>query len=179
MKDFNTWYSELVSDEKWHETMSMLHRGKDLKEGAKIIYGEYVSDPNNFNQPIKEHRRHLHYKMLKQPIAPLRHEFVEQKKEEPKTAFASNEEREKYLNEWLGLLKQSKTYVPPKMTHSEIVEEGGWLPKKKEIGYDKDYIHEWRKKVAKFQEMTVRERHPDWTEEQIQARLIELRTAFL
>jgi hypothetical protein len=176
MKDYTTWYNELISDQIWYEHMSMIHRNKDFAEVSKIMYGEYVSDPVRFKDSMSEQRKHLHYKLFRSK--PAEKKTVVEKLPEFKSAvnvdYLKGEERDKYLEEMKNNLKGTKTYIPPKMSHKEIIEEGDWLPKKKEIAYDPDYYHEWKQKLMKFQEMTIRERHPDWTEEQIKTKIYEL-----
>lgn len=61
------------------------------------------------------------------------------------------------------------------ITEKEIKEEGRERPKKMEyVSPAQDYMNEWIEKVRIAQERTVRERHPEMNEEQIQARLKEL-----
>ncbi len=61
------------------------------------------------------------------------------------------------------------------ITEKEIKEEGRERPKKKEyVSPAQDYVNDWREKVRIFQERTVRERHPEMTEDQIRERLKEL-----
>lgn len=91
---------------------------------------------------------------------------------------AAPEVREKYLNEWAEKLKATETTfvgVVPKLTAAEIESEGQVEPKKPTYIPDEAYYYESKKRRYEFQEKTVRERHPEWSEEEIQARLKELR----
>lgn len=41
--DFSYWESQ--TDEKWRETMAMIHKGKDVDGAMKEAFGYLVSDP--------------------------------------------------------------------------------------------------------------------------------------
>jgi hypothetical protein len=89
---------------------------------------------------------------------------------------APPEVREKYLKEWVDSLKEAgDKYHVPVLTAEEIQSEGQVEPKKPTYVPDEAYYYESKKRRYEFQEKTVRERHPEWTEEQVQARLKELR----
>lgn len=54
------------------------------------------------------------------------------------------------------------------MTHKQIAEEGDWLPKKKKVPFDPNYIYEHQKKMRECQRKIVRDRHPELTDEEIE-----------
>jgi hypothetical protein len=62
------------------------------------------------------------------------------------------------------------------ISQQEINAEGQERPKASEYQMPSaEWLEQRKKERYEFQEKTVRERHPEWTEEQIQARLKELR----
>lgn len=134
MKDFETWYLEIASDQRWVETMQMMHKGKSLRKAAQIVYGDAVSDSATFERvPMAERRRHIHYKLAKMPYdntAPVLQQEDTQEVKETGPPL-TGEERDKALQEWLKVVRESKIVNgAPKMTYKEIADEGDWLPKK-------------------------------------------------
>lgn len=82
-----------------------------------------------------------------------------------------------WLGEWQEAVNGGMKEVP-KLSEDEIKNEGQEKPKRKIHEYNASEaeirMREHLEKIFQAQELTVRERHPDWNEEQIQARLIEL-----
>lgn len=133
MTDFESWYKELISEERWHETMQMQHRGKDLKEAARIVYGDVISDSQVFARtPIAEHRRFVHYKAAKMPVkqqAPVLQQV--EVKENKDWKPASPEHVDKCVAEFDAMIKDAPMLNAfPRIGYKQSVEEGGWLPKK-------------------------------------------------
>lgn len=84
------------------------------------------------------------------------------------------------LEEWKqSINKQDGFKSVPQLTEDEIIAEGQEKPKRKVHPYNESeaqiMLREAREKLWRYQEMTVRERHPDWTEEQILERCAELK----
>lgn len=82
--------------------------------------------------------------------------------------------------EWLNAVNKNDGFKEvPKLTEEEINAEGQEKPKRKVHPYNESeaqiMLREAREKLWRYQEMTVRERHPDWTEEQILERCAELK----
>jgi len=173
MKDFNSWYKELISDPVFMEFVNMRHKNKSVKDAAEIVYGDYVST-GDFPQ-MGLARRHVHYKLEKMPIKiqPVQ-THQEEKKIEPTLPSMDHEAWNKKMEEWKESLAQVEFVRPQRMTRQEIMEEGDWLPKKKELAYDKEYYYEHKKRLVVCIEKTVRERHPEWDEYQIMERVKEL-----
>lgn len=179
MKDFETWYKELTSDEKWLDTMQMIHRYKPIKDVALLVYGIAVSENSGLDD-MQEHRKHVHNKLAKtavkvQNIIQTHQPKVEEPKEEPKN-IATNEQRDFWLNQLKEQLSKIQTKPVIKLTNKQIAEEGGWIPKKRAVGFDPGYAPEHFKKLRECQEKTVRDRHPEFTEEEIQAYVDKLNT---
>jgi len=171
MKDFESWYLELTSDERWLETMQMIHKYKPIKDVAMLVYGIAVSEGINLSD-MSEHRKHVHNKLAKTPIKIQNivqtHQPKEEPKQEPQHPIATPEQRDHWLNIFKDELSKIETKPVIKLTHKQIAEEGGWIPKKRAVGYDPGYAPEHFKKLRECQEKTVRDRHPEFTEEQVQ-----------
>lgn len=78
----------------------------------------------------------------------------------------------KWLDEIESL--EGKAVLP--MTDEEIKKEGQEDPAKKIHLTDHAYLEDHRRRVQHYQELTVRERHPEWTDEQVKERLAELKS---
>jgi len=76
---------------------------------------------------------------------------------------------------WKDEIDSIKSNPVIKMTSDEIEKEGQVRPAKKVyVSPEQNYINQADQQLKHFQELTVRERHPEWNEEQIQERLKEL-----
>lgn len=168
---FEDFYKALTADERWFETMSMIHKYKPFKDVALLVYGTAVGE-GTLDIDIKEHRNHVHNKLAKTPvkiqnIVQTHQPKTEETQEQPKE-IATPEQRDYWLNQFKEKLAKIETKPVIKLTHKQIAEEGGWLPKKRAVGFDPGYALEHYKKLRECQEKTVRDRHPEFTEEQIQ-----------
>jgi hypothetical protein len=76
---------------------------------------------------------------------------------------------------WLDEITSFPTRAIIPMSEEEMELKGQERPVKPKYVTDAAYLNEHREKIFKFQEMTVRERHPEMNEEQIQEKLAELR----
>lgn len=65
MKDFETWLTELISDQRWHELSSMHHRDETFKTCAKKVYMQGVAD--GIFKPVQEARKHVYNIICKTP----------------------------------------------------------------------------------------------------------------
>lgn len=130
---FEDWYKLLISEERWYETMQMQHRGKDLKEAARIVYGDVISDSQVFARtPIAEHRRFVHYKAAKMPVKQQAPQLQQvDVKENKEWKPASPEHVDKCVAEFDAMMKDAPmNNAFPRIGYKQAVEEGGWLPKK-------------------------------------------------
>lgn len=100
-----------------------------------------------------------------------------------KIIIPENSERD-WLSEWQKAVKESEGFKSvPHLTDDEIKDEGQAEPKRKVYHYNESEaqiaLREAREKLWVWQELTVRERHPDWTEEEIKFRCDELKETTL
>lgn len=87
---------------------------------------------------------------------------VEIKAPEPLTG----EEREKWIKAWNESLGPGFK-APPKLSKDEVAKEGQADPPKPVYHRDPVLIEEHRKKVQEAREKIIRERHPEFTDEQV------------
>lgn len=169
---FEDFYKSLTEDEQWHETMQMIHKYKPFKDVCLLVYGTAVGE-GTLNIDIKEHRNHVHNKLAKTPvkiqnIVQTHQPKVEEPKQEPKD-IATPEQRDFWLNRFKEKLAKIETKPVVKLTHKQIAEEGGWIPKKRAVGFDPGYAPEHYKKLRQCRFKTVKDRHPEMSDEEIEA----------
>jgi len=109
--------------------------------------------------------------------------LMKEKDEHYKTIVPENSERD-WLTEWQNAVNQADGFKSvTQLTEEEINAEGKEKPKRHVYRYDESEaeirLREAYEKLWEFQELTVRERHPDWTEEEIKHRLEELKNEIL
>lgn len=80
---------------------------------------------------------------------------------------------------WLKSIEQVEVAKPVRpMTEQEIIEEGQEKPKKKDYRFNLSEAQikykQHQENLRRCQEMTIRERHPEWSDEQVTKRLNEL-----
>lgn len=152
MIDFETWYTELISDQIWFEPASMAHKPETFKQAARKVYMQCVADGQI--KPVQESRKHVYNIVCKiPPDAKAKTWFMEelQKREEAKKNEnwkpVTAEEREKWLKKWKESINKLQTVsAMPRLSYKELAEEGGILPPKpapyptttKEEAYVKD-----------------------------------------
>jgi len=168
---FDEFYKALIADERWYETMQMIHKYKPFNDICLLVYGTAVGE-GTLKDDIKEHRNHVHNKLAKTAIKVQNivqtHQPEEPKQIEEPKEYATPEQRDFWLEKMKEELSKIVTKPVIKLTNKQIAEEGGWIPKKRAVGYDPGYAPEHFKKLRECQEKTVRDRHPEFTEEQIQ-----------
>jgi hypothetical protein len=116
------------------------------------------------------------YKILEDQLMKERDEYY-------KIVLPVNSERD-WLAEWQNAVNQSDGLkLVPKLSDEEINDEGQPKPKPKVYRFDESEaeirLREHHEKLWNHQEQSVRERHPEFTEEQIQTRLKELKETIL
>lgn len=116
------------------------------------------------------------YKVVEKKLMDERDEYY-------KTFVPENSERD-WLAEWQDAVnKGDGMKLVPHLTDDEINEEGKEKPKRKVYRYNESeaeiMLREHHEKLWQLQERTVRERHPEFTEEEIQARLLQLKNTIL
>src|SRR5688572_7052168 len=138
MKDFETWFTDLISDERWHELSSMHHKPETFKACAKKVYMQGVAD--GVFKPVQEARKHVYNIICKTPGdkpkgKPWHEIALEKKLQEDATKNewqpASPENVDKYVKEIQEIISQSPMMNSmPRVGYKQSIEEGGWLPKK-------------------------------------------------
>lgn len=122
-------------------------------------------------------------KYLDEKYRVLETQLMKERDDHYKPVVPENSERD-WLAEWQNALDQfehSKAVRP--ITDDEIKNEGKAKPQRDVYAYNASeaeiMLRESREQLWKFQEMAVRERHPEFTEEQIKARCEELKNYIL
>lgn len=136
MTDFETWYSELTSDQIWFEPASMAHKPETFKQAARKVYMQCVADGQI--KPVQESRKHVYNIVCKvPPDAKAKTWFREelQKREEAKKQESwqpvTEEERDQWLKKWKESISKLQTQsAVPRISYKELAEEGGILPPK-------------------------------------------------
>lgn len=110
-------------------------------------------------------------------------DLMKQKDEFYKAVIIEESSRDRF-EEWKQSVNQfDGVKAVAKLTDEEIEAEGQEKPKRQVYPYNESdaeiRLRETHEKLWVMQERTVRERHPEWTEEQIQARLKELKETIL
>lgn len=113
----------------------------------------------------------------------LEEQLMKEKDDYYKIVTPENSERD-WLKEWQDAVNNSDGFKPVRpMSQEEIKAEGQVDAKDKVYVFNESEaqikLRETHDRLWTFQEMTVRERHPEWTEEQIQERLKELKETVL
>jgi hypothetical protein len=118
-------------------------------------------------------------KYLDEKYRVIEETLVRQKDEFYKNYVPVNSERD-WLAEWQKALpKDDGVQSVPRLTEKEIDEEGQEKPKRPVYQFNESEaqikLRETRERIYACQEQAIRERHNDWSEDQIQQRLKELR----
>jgi hypothetical protein len=188
MRTFESFYSDLISDEQWFEFASKNHKLETFKLCAERVYAVLLSDPVMMDvTPMKEHRNHVFNKLAKilpdKPKAKAWHE-VEREKIEKKEAEekekewkpVSWEKRADYLNQLQEIIKGSSTInAVPRLTNKEIIESGQVRLPKSNGDYHRSVVEQMV--IAKESKERIREcrrkffldAFSDATEEEIHA----------
>lgn len=168
LEDF---HKAVTEDELWMEAMRNPSRGKDLKAAIEKVYGQAVSDGSLKVLPIGEHRKHIFNTLGKMPFVQAKlvqnHQEKEPEKVEVKV-YATDEQREYWLNVLAKQIKEIQVKPITRLSHKQIAEEGDWLPKKKHVPTDPGYIHEHLKLQHDCRVKTIRDRHPELSDEEIE-----------
>lgn len=169
--DFETFYAALIADERWHETMQMIHKYKPFKDICLLVYGTAVGE-GTLSDDIKEHRNHVHNKLAKTPVKIQNIIQTHQPETKPEKVenkvYATDEQREFWLNKLKEDIKGIAIKPIPKLSHKQIAEEGDWIPKKRHVPSDPGYYHEHAKLLHDCRMKTMRERYPHLNDEEIE-----------
>lgn len=129
MKDFKTWYSELISDQRWFEQASLYHKPETFEQVANKVYVNGLADSKAFFVcPMREHRQHVYNKVSKLPHDKVKKQWFdvpEPKKEPVMEVHRSEEEIQQKLAEWREAIEANppiKRIAP--ISKKEIFENG-------------------------------------------------------
>lgn len=169
---FEDFHKALIADERWHETMKMIHKYKPFDEVCQLVYGSAMSEGTLEGVDISEHRKHVHNKLAKTQVKiqntiqthqpEVKHEKVEVK------VYATDDQREYWLNKLQEQIKRMTIKPITRLSKKQIADEGDWLPKKKALPTDPGYFYEHAKLVHTCRVKTIKDRHPDMSDEQIE-----------
>lgn len=144
--------------------------------GAKGHYGEiFRLDPIVISGWMKKH--------LDEKYTILETQLREERDEYWKPITPENSDRDWHA-EWLNAVNKSDGFKEvPHLDEDEIKKEGQVKPAKKVYPYNESEaqirLREHHDKVFQFQEMTIRERHPEYSEEQIKSELDRMKATIL
>src|SRR5690348_10038436 len=129
---FDEFHKALIADEKWYETMKMVHKYKPIDEVIKLVYGSIISDGTE-KEDITEHRKFVHNKLAKTPVKiqnVIQTHQPEVKEEEKPIESVPYEVHKKRLDDWLeSIAKIPVIKRVPRLSSEQIKEEGQWEPK--------------------------------------------------
>lgn len=122
-------------------------------------------------------------KYLEEKYQALEAAMMKERDEYYKVIIPENTDRD-WHKEWLDAVNKGDGFkAVPHLTEDEIQAEGQVKPREKVHPYNESeaqiLLREHHEKLWRFQEQAVRERYPDWTEEQIQLRLEELKNTII
>jgi hypothetical protein len=161
------------ADDLWLEAMRNPSRGKSLPDAIAKVYGQAISDGSLKIKPITEHRKHIFNTLGTQAFSKvtgvqLQQPVKEETKEEQIAFQADYETHQKRLADWLKSIEQIPSVKRmPKLSHREIEVEGQVRPNKPTYISDPSYVHENAKLLFESRVKIVRERHPEFSEEDI------------
>ena len=131
MKDFDSFYLKLTSEQAWFEAIQMTYRNKDYKQVAMECYTWLLTQSQLWASQDYTRYRQSYQKFL------LYSKDKEQIIIPPKAVPVSihpdaleGEARLQKLKEWKELVSKAEVKAPPKLTSEQIKEEGGWIAKK-------------------------------------------------
>ena len=186
MKDFETWYLELIGDQIWSMPAMMQHKEETFKQIARKVYMSALADRQRGSLiPMTEHRRHVYNIICKTPGdrpkgKPWYEKALEKKlqEDEQKEEWkpVSEEEREQWLKKWQEQVSNSQMVTSvPRLTARQIIEEGDWravstIEPRSDV--EKAMVFEEHiEKVNAARRKVFTTAYPDASEEEIQAYL--------
>jgi len=181
MKNFDDWYKELTSDERWFEQAGMNHKPETFKDVALKVYTNGMTDSLEFAQtPMKLHRQHVFNKLCKvlpdKVKKPWYLKEIETKQPELKDIPLTGEARAKRLQEWMDALAKLPAMKTAPISSRELIENGDWRPKPVEIREPTEmekrtaYIAHVEM-VRRCRVKTFRDAYPDSLDDEVQAYL--------
>lgn len=113
----------------------------------------------------------------------LENQLINERDEYWKPVVPENSDRD-WHTEWLTAVNKSDGFKQvPHLDEDEIKKEGQVRPAKKVYPYNESEaqirLREHHDKIFQFQEMTIRERHPEYSEEEIKSELERMKATIL
>jgi len=182
MKNFDDWYKELTSDERWTEQASMNHKPETFKDVALKVYTNGMTDSLEFAQtPLKFHRQHVFNKLCKVLPDKVKKPWYlpkeEPKKDEKPPLKRGSPEYIQRLKEWQEVIDKAPMMQPvPKPSSRELIENGDWRPKPPTIHEPSEiekltaYRNHYEM-VRSCRVKTFRDAYPDSLDDEVQAYL--------
>lgn len=165
MKDFETFYTELISDTLWYELLRH-YKAETVRKSAEKVYAQLVADKTVGIRPMSENRKHVYNMTCKLPgdkpkidwVSKARKEIELEKEKEWEPA--SPEHIDKCVKEFEEMMANTTMLNHfPRIGYKQSIEEGGWLPKKQD-----PYPS------ATPEEVYVRQRHLEYVKQNYEAR---------
>ena len=182
--NFETFYKDLTSDERWLEVTKMNNKGKDFMKACQDVYADACADSLGLDfKPMAEHRRHVYNKLGKMAAMPAKislqqEETKPQGKQEP---FLTGEARKQKLAEWMASVQstQANFKIRP-ISHKEILENGDWKPKPAEIHEPSEFekaaaYNNYIEKIRRARTALFLEAFPDAEPEEIEKYLAKFK----
>lgn len=176
---------EVKASDIWMEMIRVPARGKDLDAAILKVYGQVVSDETLTTKQITEHRKHIFNTLGTMPFGKQNTGVQLQQTapvSEPDTAPVRQsvppEVQQKRLADWLKSIEEAPepkriARKVPGLTLAEIQEEGQERPKRPVYMRDDAYVHENARLLHESRIKTVRERHPELSDEEVKLYVLE------
>lgn len=187
MKSFDSFFTDLTSDQRHYELCQMHYRDETIKAAAWKIYALLLADETLQLRPMSQNRQHLYNLLCKNPpdkkkvdwTAKALEKLETEKKEE--WVPLTGEARQAKLKEWMEAIeKVEMVSAVPKLTVKEIIEQGDWravtaIAPRSEV--EKHIVVESHiEKVNNARRKMFLSAFPDASEEEIQAYIEKFKT---
>lgn len=136
MKNFEDWFTELISDTLWYELLRH-YKDETIRKCSEKVYAQLVAEKTVSYRPMTENRKHVYNVVCKLPGDKPKVDWVEkqlkQQEEEKKEEWVpvTWEKRAEYLNKVQEIIKGSTMMsAMPRPSRKEQAEEGLDRPKK-------------------------------------------------
>lgn len=135
VKTFEQFYEKLTAHEIWFDQIKMRFYRRNLQDVARECYLFLLASGNRWAAQDYEDFRRCYLNFLKNAKDQQQGPQLQQsepKKEESKEPIVTGEARKKYIDQWLESVSKAESFQSGafKLTHKQIADEGGWLPKK-------------------------------------------------
>lgn len=135
-KNFDSFYTELISDQRWFELLRH-YKDSTIKSACEKVYASLVADGTVEARPMSENRKHVYNILCKNPgdkpkPQPFQVQEAEKKAQEQEKEWQAVtwEERAAYLNKLQEIIKGSTMMSGvPRPSYKEQAEEGLDRPK--------------------------------------------------